>query len=80
MATVVVFVMGVALVLKSIVETNLTRVRNHCISRYFHFSIPIKQLYTSNKMERFSYKVGVAWLCGRMCIETFKRRAGFGYR
>ena len=25
-------------------------------SRYFHFTIPFKQLYTSCKMERFSYK------------------------
>ena len=44
----------------------------HCSSHY-------KQLYWSNKTELFSYKGG----CGvheRTHIETFKRRAGLGYR
>ena len=29
------------------------------------------------KMERFTYKGGCG-ICGRTCIKTFKRRAGFG--
>ena len=44
----------------------------HCNSRS-------KQLYSSNKTERFSYKGG----CGvreRTRIEALKRRAGLGYR
>ena len=48
-------------------------------SHYFHFNIPFKQLYTSCKMERFSYKGG----CGvrmRAHIEVFERRAGLKYR
>ena len=49
------------------------------ISHYFHFNILFKHLHTSNKTERFSYK-GVCGVCGRMCIEIFKRRAGLGYR
>ena len=28
------------------------------ITHYFHFNIPFKQLYTSKKMESFSYKGG----------------------
>ena len=36
-----------------------------CISCYFHFSIPFKWLYTSKKMEHFSYKGGCG---GRGCI------------
>ena len=44
-----------------------------------HFYSHLKQLYTSNKMEHFSYKGG----CGIhdcTCIEKFKRRASLGYR
>ena len=48
-------------------------------SRYFHFNILFKQLYTSCKMERFSYKGGCS-IHGHTCIEVFERRAGLGYR
>ena len=48
--------MGVALELKLIIQTNLIKVSYHCISYYFHFNVPFKQLYTSNKTECFSYK------------------------
>ena len=44
----------VALELKHALETNLIRVSYHYISCSFHFNI-LKQLYISNKMERFSY-------------------------
>ena len=50
----------------------LYKVLIQCNSRY-------KQLYSSNKMEHFSYKDG----CGiRECmhIKAFKRRTGLGYR
>ena len=50
----------------------IIKVLIHCNSRY-------KQLYSSNKTERFSYKGG----CGiheHMHIEMFKRIAGLGYR
>ena len=48
---------------------------------YFYFKIPFKQLYTSCKTERFSYKDGCS-VCGHMCthIKVFKRRAGLDYR
>ena len=69
-------VMGVALELKSVIATNLIRVSYRCISCYFHFNIPFKQLYTSNKTESFNYKGG--YRC--MCIEAFKGRAGLCYR
>ena len=44
-----------------------------------HLHSHLKQLYISNKMERFSYKGG----CGiheHTCIETFQRRVDLGYR
>ena len=59
--------------------TNLIRVIFRCISHYFHFNIPFKQLYTSNKKERFSYKGGCS-MHECMHIEVLKRRAGLGYR
>ena len=48
-------------------------------SHYFHLNILFKQLYTSCKMKRFSYKGGCG-VRGRTCIEVFERRAGLGYR
>ena len=41
-------------------HTNQTsiRLRNLCVSNYFHFKSHLKQLYKSNKMEYFSYKCG----------------------
>ena len=72
-------VMGMALELKRIVETYLIRVSYCCVSYYLHFNTPFKQLYTSNKMECFSYKGGCGWH-GCSHIEVFKRRAGLGYR
>ena len=44
----------------------------HCYSH-------LKQLYMSNKTERFSYKSGCG-VHGRTHIEVNKRRAGLGYR
>ena len=51
-----------ALELKHVIETNLISITYCCISCYFHFNIPFKQLYTSNKIERFSFKGGCAVL------------------
>ena len=62
-------------ILKCVVETNLIRVSYHCISRSFHFNSYLKQLYISNKTERFSYKSG----CSVTRIEAFRRRADLGY-
>ena len=45
----------------------------------FHLYSHLKQLYMSNKTERFSYK-GECDMHGRACIEAIKRRAGLGYR
>ena len=70
--------MGMALELKDIIETNLIRVSYCYISYYFHFNIPFKQLYTSNKTEHFSYKGGCGG-CGHMCIKVLKRRVGLHY-
>ena len=69
----------VALELKRVVDTNLIIVSYRCISCYFRFNIPFKQLYVSSKIECFSYKggCGVYW-CTR--IEVFKGGAGLGYR
>ena len=39
----------------------------------------LKQLYMSNKTERFSYKDGCG-MRGHTHIEVIKRRAGLGYR
>ena len=40
-------------------------------SYYFHFNIPFKQLYTSWKTERFSYKggCGVVDVCILRCLK-----------
>ena len=62
---------GMVLELKHVVETNLIRVTYHCISCYFHFNIPFKQLYTSYKTECFNYKGGYG-VHGLMHIEAFK--------
>ena len=39
-----------------------------------------KQLYISNKAERFSYKGGFAVCESHTCVEAFKRRATLDYR
>ena len=44
-----------------------------------HFYSHLKQLYITNKTEHLSYQGGCG-VHGCMCIEAFKRRAGFGYR
>ena len=44
-----------------------------------HFYSHLKQLYISNKMEWFSYK-GECGVCGRTCIQVFKRKPGLRYR
>ena len=62
-----------------VVETNQIRVSYCCISHYLHFNIPFNQLYTSNKMEHFSYN-GERGVRGLMHIEALKARAGLGYR
>ena len=50
----------VTLELKCVVDTNLIRVSYRCISCYFQFKIPFKQLYASSKIECASViKVGV---------------------
>ena len=59
----------IALKLKCVVETNLIRVSYCCISCSFHFNSYLKQLYISNKTERFSYKVDVVWRVLR-CLEA----------
>ena len=64
-----------ALVIKGIVEINLIRVRQHCISHY----LTIRQLYASNKMEHFSY-IGGCSVYEYECIKVFKRIAIFGYK
>ena len=59
---------------------NLVRVNYHCIILYFHFNIPLKQLYTSCKTKHFiTIKAGCD-VHGHMHIEVFKRRAGLGHR
>ena len=40
------------------------------------FNSHLKPMYISNKMKDFSYKGG----CGIHGLETFKRKAGLGYR
>ena len=59
-------------------------VKAHCINqlnksklslyKLLHFKIPFKQLYTSNKMERFIYNGGCG-VHGLTLIKRFKRRA-----
>ena len=44
-----------------------------------HFTSQLKQLYISSKTECFSCKGGCG-VSGHTHIETFKRRAGLGYR
>ena len=66
-----------ALELKCIVETSSQITVNfHCKSCSFHFNSYLKQLYISNKTERFGNKNG----CDVICIEAFERRADLGYR
>ena len=69
--------MGMAVELKYVVETNLIRVSYCCISHYFHFNIPFKQLYTSNKVECYSY-IGGCGVRGHTHIKAFNRRGGLG--
>ena len=57
-----------ALELRHAVETSLTTVSFNCISHSFYFNSYLKQLYISNKTERFSNKNG----CGVMCIKAFQ--------
>ena len=42
---------------------------------WIHFNGHVKQLYKSNKTERFSYKGGCG-ICGHTCIKIFKRWLG----
>ena len=44
-----------------------------------HLHSHLKQLYISNKTERFSYKGGCG-ICEHTCIKTFQRRVDLGYR
>ena len=62
-----------------VVETNLIRVSYYFISHSFHFDNHLKQLYTSNRIEEFNYKVGCG-ICGYTYIEAFKNRVGLHYR
>ena len=60
-----------------IIDANLIRVSYSCISRYIHFKIPLKQLYTSNKTKCLSYKQRYG-VCGHTYIrisKVFKRIA-----
>ena len=66
--------MGMALELKCTIESNLIRVNYHCVSCYFHFNFPFKQLYKSKRWSTIVIKVGMVGIC--MLI----RRAGLGYR
>ena len=68
-----------ALELKHVVETNLIRASYHCISRSFHCNSHLKQLYISNKTQRFGYKSRCS-ICGHTYNEAFERRDGLGYR
>ena len=62
--------------LKNIIETN---VHNKSKLSLYKLLLSIKQLYTSNNKEHFSYKGGCGGH-GCMLIEVFKRKAGLGYR
>ena len=55
---------GMALRLKGVIETNLIRLNEHCIyhMHHLHFKSCLEQLYISNKMEHFGYKVGVMYM------------------
>ena len=58
-----------ALALKRITENNLIGLSYRCISFCYYFCSHIKQLYISNKMERFSYKGKCGVWEHHMCIE-----------
>ena len=74
-----VLLIGMALALVRVVETNLIRVSQHCISHCFHFDSHLRQLYTSNKTDCFCNKGGFG-VCGRHThIKVFKRIAGLDY-
>ena len=70
---------GVALELKRVVETNLIKNKLALYKPFLHLYSHLKQLYISNKTKCFSYKGGCG-VCGRtQHIKAFERRAGFGY-
>ena len=79
MAAVVIIDGGCGLRIEAHRSNQPTKTKLSLYSRYFHFNIPFKQLYTSCKTECFSYKGG----CGvhrHTRIKVFKRRPGLGYR
>ena len=76
MAAIVDIISRCGLIMKCVIETILIRVSCCCISRFFKFNNHLKQLYISNKTERFGYKYGY----GMTLTKMFKRRAGLDYR
>ena len=61
---------GMALPLMCVVQTNLIRVSQHCISRYFHSNSHLIQLYVSNRIDHLVIKVGVACV-GVVCVSRY---------
>ena len=66
---------GVALELKHVIETNLITLSWHFISCYFHFSSHLKQLYVSNKI----YSVPIMKVGMEYVYQGFQK-VGLGYR
>ena len=71
MATVVVIANGMALQLVLIIDTNPIRVYLVLYKALIHCNSHLKQLYSSNKMERFSY-VGGCGVCECMRSKMLK--------
>ena len=63
---------GVALVLMCVIETNIVRVGYHFITLEFHYTEVTRQ-------STLVIKVCVTYASIYMCIKAFKRRAGLGY-
>ena len=66
--------------MKLVIETNLVRLIYHFTSHYFHFYSSLKQLYTSNKMERFSYRGGGGVHGHSMHLKEELAKPGLDYR
>ena len=58
-AVITLSVMGVALELKHVIETNLIRVSYHCISCYFHLTFLLNGCTQATRWRALVIKVGV---------------------
>ena len=71
---------GVALELRRIIETNPIRVSYHYVCKQLlSLNVPLNSCTQATGWSSSVIKVGVIYVGVRMSIAVFKRRAGLGY-